>query len=153
MNEKKDGGKYSDPDLEKFFRDNRRMVERIIKEEKEILLETAKAEKAKAEECAKEQSERVRGVAADVFAIINDPEVQKHFTAVGIELLLGMNALLQASPIPDNLKDFASNAEHRARQSAESAKKASGEAKTEPEKVDIDVAPKKRKTTKPKTDE
>ncbi|MDR3206648.1 MAG: hypothetical protein LBT41_06130 [Candidatus Methanoplasma sp.] len=153
MTEDKEGGRYSDPDLERFFRENRRMVERIIREEKEILFETVKAEKKKAEDEIDKQSERVKGFAVDAFAAINDPEVQRHFTAVGIEFLMGLNALIQAAPIPDHVKDLVNSTEHQAQRSAGAAKRAARETKTEPEKVNIDPAPRKSKTAKPKTDE
>ncbi|MDR1690419.1 MAG: hypothetical protein LBR42_01070 [Candidatus Methanoplasma sp.] len=142
---------YIDPELEKFFRENKEMIERLLKEEKVRLERLFKEEKesfksaieeeqAKAEEQKKKAKEAVQGV----FNAFTDPEVQKHFMKMGMEFVMGVNALVKAMPFPEGFRDMADKAEEARKSAAEDFAKSSGRTKpAAPEKIEIKSAPKK----------
>lgn len=149
-----DDKKYIDPELEKFLKENREMLERLFKEESEMMekflkegtdsfRETFDRERRKAEEFAGGKKEDVKEKAEEVFNAFTDPEVQKHFMVMGMEFMMGMNALVRAMPFPDFVKEAAGRTE-------EAGKNASGEVlrskkskpKAEPERIDIEMIPK-----------
>jgi len=146
-----DEKKYEDPELERFFRENKDMVERLLKEEKEIFSKMLKEKKAKYEDFAK-QSDKKKETAQQMMGAFMDPEVQKHFMKMGMEFMMGMSALVQASPIPDMFKDMAGKAESAGKTAADEFYKEPETKKrsnAKPQKVEIkDVGKKTGTATK-----
>jgi hypothetical protein len=160
--------KYTDPELERFLRENKEMVMRLFKEEKGMMENLFKEEKgmfrgafdeekARAEDYADKGKEKAKEKAQEVFNAFTDPEVQKHFMAMGIEFMLAMNALVGAMPFPEGVKDMAEKAKEARKKSAENYSKASSgrgkEDQAPPEKINIQPAVKKKSPPKAKKED
>jgi len=111
MSDKKDQSEYEDPELERFVRENNEMIKKLLKVQKDLAKETFKEEKDRVEELIEYQKAKTKEVAEGVVTMFTDPDVQKHFMAVGLELFMGINALMKAAPLPDAVKDAMSKAE------------------------------------------
>ncbi|MDR3075206.1 MAG: hypothetical protein LBU30_04120 [Candidatus Methanoplasma sp.] len=149
--------KCTDPDLERFFKENRDMVERLFREEKDLLKNVFEEEKARAEELLEEQKKRAKDATQGVVNMLTDPDVQRHFTAMGIEFMMGINALMKAAPIPDSVRDMADKAEEARKNASEGIRKAGFECGTgskpaSPEKIEIKSVPKKKSKPPVKSD-
>ncbi|MCL2032842.1 MAG: hypothetical protein FWG96_06205 [Methanomassiliicoccaceae archaeon] len=155
---------YIDPELEKFIRENKEMLERLFRDEmitmrrfckgeKDLFEETFREERKKAEEFADEQRKKAKEAAQGMFNAFTDPEVQKHFMAMGMEFMMTVGALMSAMPFPDCFKDMADKAEEARKNASENFSKAnagrgSGSKPAAPEKIDIESAPKKTSSAK-----
>jgi hypothetical protein len=150
MSNEKNHKRYEDPELERFFRENKEIVERLLLEERDLVKETVKAEKERFEEYIGDPRVKAKETVDGLFGALTDPEVQRHFLTVGIEFLLGVNALIQAAPVPDEFKDFVKRTEHEGKKAAGAARKATNDVRkqssTTVEKVEIKGAPKKKIT-------
>jgi|GEM_PF-588221 len=160
-----DDKRYRDPELERFIRENREMIMRLLREEKDMAERLFKEEKEcfkgafdeemkKAEAFAEKKKDKAKDTAQEMFNAFTDPEVQKHFMAMGMEFMMAVNALISAMPFPDCVKDMAGKAEE-ARKSAsenfsEAANRNSGKNSAAPEKIDVKPAPKKKAPSKAK---
>lgn len=124
--------KYVDPEVERFVRENKEMVERLLKEEREKAKEvyekgTASAEefisyhgekakevynteKALLTDFAEYQKKKAQEAVGGVIAMVNDPDVQKHFMYAGLELMMAIDALIKAAPLPDFMREAAEKA-------------------------------------------
>ena len=156
--------KYIDPELEKFLKENKEMLERLFSEEKEMMeklfkegkssfKETFDKECEKAEDFAKEKKEKAKEKAEQVFNAFTDPDVQKHFLVMGMEFMMGMNALIRAMPFPDFVKEAAGKAEETRKGASEEFSKAE---KSKPnsgvEKIHIKMTAKKDDTDSEESD-
>jgi hypothetical protein len=150
MSDDERGARYSDPEMEAFFRENRKMLEKILAEERDLLMKAARAEKARAEEFIGDKREKARAAASDFASAICDPEVQRHFASAGIELFLGISALAHAAPMPGRVREFMEGAERQAKKSAGAAMKAECAAEKSVRKVEIaSAAPEAREGAGP----
>ena len=164
MSEK--GKCYTDPELEKFLRENKEMIERLFREEREKMEKILKEEKEsfrgvfdeeweKAKRTAEEKKDKAKDTAQEMFNAFTDPEVQRHFMAMGMEFMMAMSALAKSMPFPDHIKDMADKAEAARKNASDNFSKADpgrGRSGTKaPEKVEIKTAPKKKPSSKPKT--
>ena len=150
-----DDKKYIDPELEKFLKENKEMLERLFSEEKEMMekfikegkgsfKETFDSECEKADEFAKQKKEKAKEKAEEVFNAFTDPDVQRHFMKMGMEFMMGMNALIKAMPFPDFVKEAAGKAEEARKGTSDDF---SNSEKSKPnsglEKIDIEMTSKK----------
>jgi hypothetical protein len=156
--------KYIDPDLERFLKENKEMIERLLKEEKEMMQKLFKEEKEffggtfdeerkKAEEFAQKQKDKAKDTAQEMFNAFTDPDVQRHFMAMGMEFMMGMNALMRAMPFPDCVRDMADKAGEAGKSAAENAAR-TGRGRSNAsalEKIEIESAPKKEAPPSDKT--
>ncbi|MDR2698133.1 MAG: hypothetical protein LBB30_00425 [Candidatus Methanoplasma sp.] len=157
---------YIDPELEKFLKENKEMIERLFKEEKEMIGKFLKEEKeffrdtfseewAKAKDSAEERKNKAKDTAQEMFNAFTDPEVQKHFMAMGMEFMMAVSALMKAMPFPEHIKDMADKAEAARKNASDNFSKPGagrgGAGTKTPEKVEIKSAPKKKPSSKPKT--
>jgi len=143
-----DGKKYTDPEVERFFRENKEMVEKLLREEKEIFSRMLKEKKAKYDNSTK-QKEKAKETAQQMMGAFMEPEVQRHFMMMGMEFMMGMSALVQASPIPDMFKEMAGKAEGAGKAAANEFRKGIETKKgsnVKPQKVEIKDAGKKAGT-------
>jgi hypothetical protein len=150
-----DDKKYIDPELEKFLKENKEMLERLFSEEKEMMekffkegkssfKETFNKECGKAEDFAKEKKDKAKEKAEDVFNAFTDPEVQKHFMVMGMEFMMGMSALIKAMPFPDFMKDAAGKAEEAGKSKSSEFSGSDSDkrnSKVRFEKIDIEMSP------------
>jgi len=164
-----DDKRYTDPELERFLRENKEMVMRLFKEERKIMAklfeeekecfkEAFGEEKAKAEDFAEKSKDKAKETAQEMFNAFTDPEVQKHFMAMGLEFMMAVSALFSAMPFPDGIKDMAEKAEEARRNATENFSKASAgrDKKKEPaapEKINIQPAQKKKAPPKAKNED
>ncbi|MCL2147981.1 MAG: hypothetical protein FWH47_01395 [Methanomassiliicoccaceae archaeon] len=155
MSEKDKG--YVDPELEKFIGENKEMLERLFrsemvmmrrlfKGEKDLFEEAFRDERKRVEEFADRQKDKAKEAAQGMFNAFTDPEVQRHFMAMGMEFMMGMGALMSAMPLPDCFKDMAGKAEEARRSTAEGFSKAAADREgsgAAPERIEIEGAPKR----------
>ena len=154
MSEKEDCG--TDPELENFLRENKEMIKRLFKEEKEIVEKLIcgekgcfkgafEEEKSKAEKFKEEKKDKAKDTAQEMFNAFTDPEVQKHFMAMGMEFMMAVSALISAMPVPEKMKDMAAKAEEARKKAEDMAKNRSGrDPDASPEKIEIKPAAKKK---------
>lgn len=140
--------KFSDPELEKFFNENREFIERILKEEKKQAKSRVISEIKKAEHQKDKAKENVEGF----IEAFTDPEVQKHFMMAGFELLLGVTALVKATPMPEVFKEAMDKSEEAKKDVmktyATMADEPAEEKPSKPQKIEIKkTAPKTTKKT------
>jgi len=163
-----DGKRYTDPELERFLRENKEMVMRLFKEERKIMAklfdeekdcfkEVFDEEKAKAEEFAEKSKDKAKETAQEMFNAFTDPEVQRHFMAMGMEFMLAVSALFSAMPFPDGIKDMAQKAEEARKNATDNFSKASAGRSNKkdpapPEKINIQPAQKKKAPPKTKNE-
>lgn len=148
--------KKMDPELEEFFRNNKDMIERLLLGGLDTFKETYDEEKTMMEELAEKQKEKAKEAAQGVVNMITDPDVQKHFMAMGFEFIMGMSALMKAAPMPETIRDMAAKAEEMRKTASDNfcqsnpdcSKKQKSEA---PEKIEIQSVPKKQAVPKKKT--
>jgi len=154
-----DGRKYTDPELEKFLKENKEMMERLFRENKEMMDRFFREEKERirdafdeeikrAEAFSGEKKDKAKDAAQEVYNAFTDPEVQRHFLAMGMEFMMGMNALISAMPFPEQMKDMAKKAEEARKSTSENFSKAGadrgkGMKPAPPEKINVEPAPKK----------
>lgn len=134
--------RYMDPEVEKFFRDNYDMVCRLLREERLMTMEALeknrasfeefvdyhkqaakkafKEEKDIAEEFAEYNRKKAKEAMGGVISMVSNPDVQKHFFSAGFEMIMMMDALFKAAPIPDYMREAADKAKD-ARETAEKA--------------------------------
>jgi hypothetical protein len=101
----------TDEDLDRFVRENREFIERMMSSRSEDLFRMPAA----AAELTKIKSEKFFRETAEALA---NPEVQKHFMMAGLEFMAGLSALVKMSPLPDYVKEAASETESNVRQTA-----------------------------------
>ncbi|MCK9333506.1 MAG: hypothetical protein M0Q19_10120 [Candidatus Cloacimonetes bacterium] len=154
MSDKKDKPDYEDPDLERFVRENREMVKKLLELEKDLAKETLKEEKYRVEELIDYQKAKTKEVAEGVVTMLTDPDVQKHFMAVGFEFFMGINALMKAAPLPSVVKDAMNKAEDIKDETSKNFCKVNPNCAKKPktQKVDITDGDEKPSTKKVKID-
>jgi hypothetical protein len=112
---RKTSGSMSDEELEKLILENGERVKKIMREHRDQLcddlendgveaFESIKHDVKKTKKAAKENAKQM----TDAFF---DPEVQKHFMNVGIEMAMGFESLLRAMPKPKFAEDAMNEAE------------------------------------------
>ena len=108
---------------------------------KAFLKENAKKAKKKAEE----QKDAFEDNVKRVFEAIFSTEVQKHVIGAGVELVLGINALLKAMPVPekaqpivDKMSEFRQNAASVYCAKNPDCPRKNAAAKTEAKKIELD---------------
>jgi len=105
---------FTDSELESFIRENREILSKLLRQEKDLASrlynrEAQKAEelKGKAEEF-KGKAEEFKGKAEEktieFIAAVTDPEIHKHFMMAGFEFLMGMSAMVKALPMPEMIR-------------------------------------------------
>jgi len=140
-----DRGRYKDPELERFFRENKDMVESLIKEEREMIKRLLEEERANFDEVINKHKVKGEDVAKKTMDMFTDPEVQKHFMSMGMEFIMGMTALMKASPLPDSFKDMVDRTEGAGKEAAKDVRKNS-EVPKDVQKVDIKSTKGRKKT-------
>ena len=80
-------------------------LEKIIKEQKEMIDKLINAQKSSFKEKIEPKKEKVDDAMKAMFSIFTNKEVQRHFVKAGVEFLSGIEALIKAVPVPDNVKE------------------------------------------------
>lgn len=142
MPSKKTDPKYTDPEIEKFVRENKEMIEKLLQQERANIKKVMEAESANAKDFAEFQEEKIEEIlskskepfeefadcqkdkmehaAQSVIVMFMDPEFQKHMVSAGMEMMMALEALVKAAPLPD----FARDAAEKAQETRDNATKA-----------------------------
>ena len=132
-----DKKRYKDPELERFFRDNMEMVETLLREEREMVKRLLAEERSNIEKLISEQKEKGEDTVKKTMDMFTDPDVQRHFMAMGMEFMLGLTALVKASPLPDVFKDAVDRTEGSGKTATKETAKRNSAASKDVQKVDI----------------
>ena len=122
-----------DPQVKKFFEENRAMIEELLEQERQRTKEALEADSVdpkefvdyhadKARETVDKERELVKGLAtkgkekADetldgVIGALLNPEVQKHVVSAGIEMMLALDSIVRSFPMPDRVREAADKAQ------------------------------------------
>lgn len=93
-------GGFTDPELESFVKENREMLERMMRQEKEMASRFYQSGASRAEELKSRAEEKT----IELIAAVTDPEIHRHFMMAGFEFLMGVNAMMKAMPMPEVVK-------------------------------------------------
>ena len=94
----------TEEEFQDFVAKNRDLIEKIMVLQKEGVIEVASAGRDAAHEAAHVVDDarvRAEDFAKATYSMFMDPEVQKHFMAMGMELFMGLSAMMQKAPVPD----------------------------------------------------
>ena len=104
---------FTEKEIEEFVKENRKLIEKLMEIQKSGATDAAAAGR-KAAHDAKDEMEKAKKKADDfakqTIGLLSDPEVQRHFMAMGMEFIAGMSVLMSKAPIPDSFKNMASTA-------------------------------------------
>ena len=132
----------TEEEFQDFVAKNRELIEKIMVLQKEGVIEVASAGRSAAHDAAHAADaakERAEEFAKATYSMFMDPEVQKHFMAMGMELFMGLSAMMQKAPVPDFVRDAASSTERNWKNSACRANDECGRSKVQ--KVEINKDP------------
>ena len=79
-------------------------LERIIREQREIIDKLIDAQKASLEATAESKKDKIESTLKTMVAPLMNPEVQKHFVKAGMELISGIEELVRSAPLPDSVR-------------------------------------------------
>lgn len=128
----------TEEEFQEFVSKNRELIEKIMVLQKEGAIEIASAGRSAAHDAmntADAAKEKAEEFAKATYSMFMDPEVQRHFMAMGMELFMGLSAMMQKAPIPDFMRESASSTERNWKDSTCRANDTCGKAKVQ--KVEI----------------
>ena len=133
----------TEEEFQEFVAKNRELIEKIMVLQKEGVIEVASAgrdavhDAAHAADAARDRAEEF---AKATYSMFMDPEVQKHFMAMGMELFMGLSAMMQKAPVPDFVREAAGSTERNWKDSACKANDQCGRAKVQKVEINRDDA-------------
>lgn len=139
----------TEEEFQEFVAKNRDFIEKIMVLQKEGVIEVASAGRDaahEAEKAAEDAKRRAEDFAKATYSMFTDPEVQRHFMAMGMELFMGISAMMQKAPVPDFVKDTAESTEKSWKSTACRTNEDCG-AKPRMQKVDINTDEKSDRPT------
>lgn len=104
----------TEQEFQEFVAKNRDLIEKLMLLQKEGAIEVASAGRSavhEAKDMAEASRQKTEDMAKAVYTMFTDPEVQRHFMAMGMELFMGVSAMMQRAPVPDFVKDVAGSTE------------------------------------------
>lgn len=141
---------FADKELRSFVRENMEILESLIRQEKDMAKALYQAEKSKAEDKIGELRKSAEEKTFEFIAAVTNPEMQRHFMVAGFEILMGLNAFVQAMPKPDFLEGATEMAKEARGDAMKQARKAYSDVKrSTPKKVDIVESPASAKPNTP----
>jgi hypothetical protein len=132
---------FSDEEINEFVRENRALIEKMMERSKDDAADLADAGRKAAHEALDEAGrarDKMEDAARQTYNMLMDPEVQRHFIAMGMELLAGVSAMIAKAPIPDKFKESAADVEDNVKKTA-CAKNENCTAATKMQKVQVVV--------------
>lgn len=124
----------TEEEFQDFVAKNRDLIEKIMVLQKEGVIEVASAGRDAAH-VVDDARVRAEDFAKATYSMFMDPEVQKHFMAMGMELFMGLSAMMQKAPVPDFVREAAGSTERNWKDSACKANDQCGRSKVQ--KVEI----------------
>lgn len=135
----------SEEEFQKFISENRELIESLMALQKDGIVSVASAGRDAAHAVAgsiehANDSAKAKGeeMFKATYSMFMDPEVQRHFMAMGMEFMMGLSAMMQRAPVPEFVRDAAESTEQTWKKSACSANDQCGAKKVQ--KVDISDA-------------
>ncbi len=125
-----------------FIRKNRDLIEKIMALQKEGVIEIASVGREATREAAVSvdaAKQRTEDFARAAYSMFTDPEVQRHFMAMCMELFMGLSAMMQKAPVPDFVKETAGSTERAWKSSACRTNDECGAKGQRMQRVEIDV--------------
>lgn len=103
----------TDRELREFLKANMTRIKELMDDEvacagemadglKEDLSSTAD----RLRESISEKKDRAEDVAKDIYKAFMNPEAHKHFVRMGMELFMGIGAIMESMPMPDAVRRF-----------------------------------------------
>lgn len=136
----------TEEEFRRFVEENRDLIERMMDLQREGAADLASAgrdtlkEAVRSREAAAEEARaRAEEFAREAYSMFTDPEVQRHFMAMGMELIMGISAMMQRAPVPDFVKDAAGTTERTWKTSACRANEDCG-ARKGPQRVEVSTS-------------
>ncbi len=140
----------TEEEIRRFVSENKALIESMMQLQREGMTEAASVARDSAKDAAafmKDSAEdamsRAEDLAKATFGMFTDPEVQRHFVAMGLEFMMGLSAMMQKAPIPDFMKDSADSAGKAVRTAACRANEDCGARKVQKVDINVDDGPEK----------
>ena len=132
---------FTEEEFNEFVSNNRALIEEMMEKSRDEAVDIADCGRKAAHE-AHDEAGRTKGkveeLAKEAYSMFMDPEVQRHFMAMGMELLAGISAMIARAPIPDRFKEDAADVEDNLKRTA-CAKNDNCTAATRMQKVQVVV--------------
>lgn len=131
----------TEEDFQRFVEENRDLIEKMMALQKDGTIEIVSAGRDaahEAERAAEEAKRRAEDFAKATYSMFTDPEVQRHFMAMGMELFMGISTMMQKAPVPDFIKETAEGTERSWRSTACRTNEDCS-ARPKPQRVDINT--------------
>ncbi len=125
-----------------FVEKNRDLIEKIMILQKDGVIEIASIGREATREAAVSADaakQRTEDFARAVYSVFTDPEVQRHFMAMGMEFFMGLSAMMQKAPVPDFVKKTVGSTERAWKSSACRANDECGAKGQRMHKVEVNV--------------
>ena len=132
----------TEEEFQEFVAKNRELIEKIMVLQKEGVIEVASAGRDAVHDAvhaADAARDRAEEFAKATYSMFMDPEVQKHFMAMGMELFMGLSAMMQKAPVPDFVRSAASSTERNWKDSACRVNDDCGRSKAQKVEINKDV--------------
>ena len=110
----------TDEEIDSFVAQNRELIERMMRIQKESFdeIEAADESARSVKDAARLVREKSEEFFRNTYITITSPEVQKHFMTASMEFLAGLNAIADAAPLPDYVKEGMDNVRKAGRQAS-----------------------------------
>ena len=115
----------TEEEIQRFVSQNRELIESMMRLQREGAVEAASMARDATRDAAvlvhdsaDQARERAEEFARATYGMFMDPEVQKHFMAMGMEFVMGLSAMMQKAPIPDFIKETADSTERNIKANA-----------------------------------
>lgn len=115
----------TDEEFQEFIRQNKELIEKMMEAQKEspipsreVRMEIAEDARENTIAAAKLAKDKTEDFVSTTYHMLTDAEVQKHFMTMGMEFIAGLSAMVDKAPIPDKIKNAASDLEKNAKTAA-----------------------------------
>lgn len=109
----------TDEEIDSFVAQNRELIERMMRIQKESFDGIEEDESVRGvRDAARLVREKSEEFFRNTYVTITSPEVQKHFMTASMEFLAGLNAIADAAPLPDYVKEGMDNVRKAGRQAS-----------------------------------
>lgn len=105
MTEDKDDRCDDRSDIEEFIKENRDILENLIRREKEEVEDLYIRGKDRVRNHVERTKHESKDSMRQVVNAVMDPDIQAHFMNAGFDFILGINALMRAMPQPRFMKE------------------------------------------------
>lgn len=119
----------TDEELKQFLKENMSRIQEILADDydcakdvakgikddlgvaKDGLKESVSEKKDAIKEKVSEKKDKAEDTVKEIYSAVMDPAAHKHFVRMGLELALGIEAVMQKMPVPDMIRKFREDVE------------------------------------------